>query len=218
MRPHRIVNLLLKAPACQSDCLVLRLFHCYFVPMKPLFPYLLVLSLVIVLPGRPCAQSAIQWEEFPEAIQRAQLENKKILIEVYTQWCGWCKVMDQKTFHHPEVVDYINDRYVAVRFDAEDQSDIQFKGNTYSFVKKGRNGYHELAAELMRGRLSYPTIVFLDEQLNVIQPIPGYQNPQDFQMILMYFADNYFRRVPWGRFTEQYKNRFLGQPVNRNNR
>ncbi|MEZ5030133.1 MAG: DUF255 domain-containing protein [Saprospiraceae bacterium] len=64
---------------------------------------------------------------------------------VYAPRCGWCKVMDQKTFHHPEVVDYINDRYVAVRFDAEDQSDIQFKGNTHSFVKKGKEiGYHEL--------------------------------------------------------------------------
>lgn len=58
-----------------------------------------------------------------------------------------------------------------------------------------KGSHHELAAELMRGRLSYPTIVFLDEELNVIQPIPGYQNPVDFQMILMYFADNYFRRI-----------------------
>ena len=174
--------------------------------------------MVIMLSSRLDAQTEIGWVDFPEAIQKAQLENKKILIEIYTQWCGWCKVMDQKTFHHPEVIDYINDRYVAVRFDAEDQGDIEFNGNTYSFVKKGRNGYHELAAELMRGRLSYPTIVFLDEQLNVIQPIPGYQNPDNFQMILMYFADNYFRRVPWGRFTQQYQNSATGQPVNRKDR
>lgn len=164
------------------------------------------------------AQTEIQWVGFSEAIQQAKLENKKIMIDIYTQWCGWCRVMDQKTFHHEDIVAYVDDRFIAVKFDAEYTEDIEFNGRTYSYVRKGKKGYHELAAELMRGRLSYPTIVFLDEELNVIQPIPGYQNASDFQMILMYFADNYFRHVPWDKFTMQYRNQHIGQPVNDNNR
>ncbi|MBK7343289.1 MAG: DUF255 domain-containing protein [Saprospiraceae bacterium] len=185
--------------------------------MKPVLKYFLMIGLLAFVSDAK-AQAEIHWVEFSDAVRQARLENKKIMVDIYTQWCGWCRVMDQKTFHHEDVANYVNDRYVAVKFDAEFTGDIEFNGRTYSYVRKGKKGYHELAAELMRGRLSYPTIVFLDEELNVIQPIPGYQNPVDFQMILMYFADNYFRRIPWDKFTFQYRNQRIGQPVNGNNR
>ncbi len=184
--------------------------------MKAVLKYLLLTCLMAHF-ASVAAQTEIRWVEFPEAIEQARLENKKIMVDIYTQWCGWCRVMDQKTFHHDEVVNYVNDRYIAVKFDAEYTEDIEFNGKTYSYVRRGKKGYHELAAELMRGRLSYPTIVFIDENLNVIQPIPGYQNPYDFQMILQYFADDFFRRTPWDRFTMQYKNEQIGQPVNSGN-
>ncbi len=185
--------------------------------MKAALKYFLMTCLLAML-SEVRAQTEIHWVDFTEAVQQAKLENKKIMIDIYTQWCGWCRVMDQKTFHHEDVVNYVNDRFIAVKFDAEFTEDIEFNGKTYSYVRNGKKGYHELAAELMRGRLSYPTIVFLDEELNVIQPIPGYQNASDFQMILMYFADNYFLRVPWDKFTMQYRNQYIGQPVNDNNR
>lgn len=169
--------------------------------------------LVILTIVAASAQAQVQWMDFQEAVEMAKAQHKKMVVDIYTDWCGWCKVMDQKTFHDAEVVNLLNDRYIAVRLNAETTRDITFNGQTYSFVRKGNKGYHELASELMRGRLSYPTIVFLDESLNVIQPIPGYQNPDDFQMILAYFADDYFRRIPWDRFTQQYKQLDIGQPV-----
>jgi len=151
------------------------------------------------------SQDKIQWISFQEAIQRAPVERKKIMVDVYTKWCGWCKVMDQKTFSDPEVARYVNAHYLAVKFDAEEEGTITFKGKQYNLVKQGKRSYHELAAEIMRGRLSYPTIVFLDAAMNVIQPIPGYQDSDQYLMVLRYFGENHYQRTPWDRYTQQYQ-------------
>ena len=164
------------------------------------------------------AQPEIQWVSFQEGLQQARQEHKKLLVDVYTDWCRWCKVMDQKTFQHPDVVQYVNDNYIAVRFNAESDQDIHYRGRTYSLVRNGKNSHHELAAEMMRGRLNFPTVVFLDESLNVIQPIPGYQDAENFQMILSYFAEDFFRRVPWDKYKSQVQDRVMGQPVNQRGR
>lgn len=159
-------------------------------------------------------QEQIEWFTFQEAMQRSQIEKKKVMVDVYTKWCTWCKVMDQKTFRNPEVIRYVNDHYIAVKFNAEEDITIPFKGKNYSLVKEGGKSYHELAAEIMRGRLSFPTIVFLDEQMNVIQPIPGFQDHEQYLMVLRFFGENYHQRIPWDKYTQQYKqNNGIGQPV-----
>jgi thioredoxin-related protein len=178
--------------------------------MKKLYLYTLLGA--VIFSGPVMAQDKVQWITFQEAIQRAPLEKKKIMVDVHTKWCGWCKVMDQKTFSNPEVARYINSNYLAVKFDAEEEGAITFKGKQYNLVKQGKRSYHELAAEIMRGRLSYPTIVFLDAGMNVIQPIPGYQDAEQYLMVLRYFGENHYQRTPWDRYSQQYKEN-LAQPA-----
>lgn len=163
------------------------------------------------------AQDKVQWITFQEAMQRAPVERKKVMVDVYTKWCGWCKVMDQKTFSHPEVVRYINANYLAVKFDAEEEGLITFKGKQYNLIRQGKKNYHELASEMMRGRLSYPTIVFLDAQMNIIQPIPGYQDAEQYLMVLRYFGENHHQRTPWERYRQQYEEN-LAQPARQDGR
>jgi len=150
-------------------------------------------------------QDKIDWMTLPEALKLQQFENKKIVIDLYTDWCSWCKKMDQSTFSEEIIVKLINDNYLPVKFNAEQKGDIEFQGNMYKYVRYGHKGYHELAAELTRNRLSYPTIVFLDEDLNVIQALRGYQNSARFEQILAYFAQNLHKTTPWQQFTESYK-------------
>jgi len=113
--------------------------------------------------------------------------------------------MDKTTFLNPVIVEYINKNYLPVKFDAEQKTLINFQGKDYNFVKNGRRGYHELAATITRGQLSYPTYVFLDEQMNVIQPVPGYQDEVTLEYILNYFGEDIYKKVPWKKFTEEYK-------------
>lgn len=151
------------------------------------------------------SESRIHWLTWEEALKKAEKAPRKIFVDVYTDWCGWCKRMDKATFQQPHIVKYMNEHFYAVKFNAEMKEDIVFKGKTYSFVKNGMRGHHELAAEITRGRLSYPTIVFLNEDLEVIQPIPGFKSPEDFEQIATYFGEDEHLKTPWESYQKNYK-------------
>lgn len=148
--------------------------------------------------------SKINWLSWEEAIELSQMEKKKIFIDVYTDWCGWCKKMDASTFQETYIADYINENYYAIKFNAEQKESIELNGTVYKFVKSGRRGYHELAAAIMRGKMSYPTVVFLDEQFELIQPIPGFRDAATFEMIMTYFGEDHHTEMPWKKYSSTY--------------
>jgi thioredoxin-related protein len=141
----------------------------------------------------------IEWMSFEAAIEaQAKADQpKKIFIDVYTDWCGWCKKMDKETFNNPEVAVYMQQHFYMVKLDGEGKKPIVFRGKTFSFVPSGRNGYHELAAGLMQGQLSYPTVVFLNEQAELLSPVPGYHPPESFMPIARFFGDNHYKSSTW---------------------
>ncbi len=150
-------------------------------------------------------EEAIKWLSWEEAMALSGKEKKKILLNVYTDWCGWCKRMDKATFQEPNIARYINDNFYPVKFDAEQRDELEYKGKTYKYVKNSQRGYHELAAELLKGRLSFPTVVFLDEDLNVIQSIVGFKTPQQFERIATYFAGGHYLKTPWSTYQKAYR-------------
>jgi len=146
----------------------------------------------------------INWKTIDEVEQLMKTSPKKVLIDAYTSWCGWCKRMDKNTFQHPEIANYVNDNFYAIKFDAETKETINFKGKEFNFVPGGRKGHNELAKFLLKGRLSYPTISFLNESLDLINAFPGYKQPSDFDALLNYIQKNEFASMG---FT-QYKSSF----------
>ena len=155
------------------------------------------------------AQDEIQWLTWEEMQVMQKRKARKVLIDVYTDWCGWCKRMDKNTFQKADIASYINNNYYAVKFDAEFKDDIIFNGLKYSYVKSGRKGHHELAELILKGRLSFPTVVFLDEGLKVIQPIPGYQDSRSMELIVTYFARDYYKDTPWKKYTTMYNSNMI---------
>lgn len=130
----------------------------------------------------------IEWISFEEAFEKNKTHPKPWIIDIYTDWCGWCKRLDQTTFVDSIIVDEIRTHFYAVKLDGEQKADIVLGEETYSFVESGRRGYHELPAALMNGNLSYPTIVFLSDKLQNLQPVQGYKSAKDFHPIVSFFA------------------------------
>ncbi len=149
----------------------------------------------------------VKWLTWDEATKLVETDKnpKKIFVDIYTDWCGWCKKMDQDTFQNPEVAAYMEKNFYMVKMDGEGKEPITFKGNTYKFIASGRSGYHELAAALMQGKLSYPTTIFLDEKMNMLSPLPGYQKPQPFLNIAKYFGDNIYLEKDWKTYEAKGK-------------
>ncbi|UJH69303.1 thioredoxin family protein [Allomuricauda sp. SCSIO 65647] len=145
----------------------------------------------------------IDWLTWEEAVALTKNEgnSKKVFIDVYTDWCGWCKKMDKDTFQHPEVAAYMQQNFHMVKMDAEGKEPIEYQGKTFKYVPSGKRGYHELAAALLQGRLSYPTVVFLDEDLNMLSPVPGYQKVQPFLQIARYFGEDIYKTQDWKTYS-----------------
>lgn len=149
----------------------------------------------------------VEWLSWDEAAKLAETDKspKKIFVDVYTDWCGWCKKMDKDTFQNAEVAAYMKANFYMVKLDGEGKDPIEFKGKTYNFVPSGRKGYHEFAAALLQGKLSYPTTVFLDEEMNMLSPVPGYQKPEPFLNIAKYFGDDIYKEKDWKAYSANGK-------------
>ena len=161
---------------------------------------------LMMMASRPVpVEGAVQWMTFEEAVQKSKTQKKKIFIDVYTDWCGWCKVMDKNTFSEPNVARILNEDFYPVKFNAEQTADVVFNGTTFKFVPSGNKGYHELAAALLNNKLSYPTVVFLDEEFRMIQPLAGYMKAEEFHRIIQFIGDDYYKSVTWADWQKQYK-------------
>ncbi len=142
----------------------------------------------------------INWLTWEEAVEQSKKEPKKIFVDVYTDWCTWCKKMDETTFTDPNISRYLNENYYAVKLNAQQEKDINYKGENYQFINRGVHSFHEFAWEIMNGQMKYPTVVFIDEDLEVIQSIPGFRNPFDLELFMMYFGEDKHQSQPWFRF------------------
>lgn len=145
----------------------------------------------------------IHWLTLDEAQVKMKESPRKVYMDLYTDWCGWCKVMDRKTFTNPDVIKYMNEKYYSIKFNAEQREDIRFLGKMYGF--KPEYKANELAVELMHGQMSYPTSILMEENFMNPQPIPGYQDINNMEMITKFFGDNLYKKQKWEDYSKQFK-------------
>lgn len=143
----------------------------------------------------------INWLSWEEAYELNKTTPKKIFVDIYTDWCGWCKKMDKSTFMDPALVDYMSENFYAVKFNAEQKEDIDWSGNTFKFVNSGRRGVHQLAYSLLNGKTGYPSFVLLDEEFSRIMISPGFKTPEDMMPELVFANQEKYKEMTW----EDYK-------------
>jgi len=170
-----------------------------------------ILILILVV-GITQAQE-IKWMSMNEALAAQKKEPKKIMMDAYTTWCGPCKMMDKNTFTNKDVVSYINKNFYAVKFDAEGTEKITYKDFTYTNPnydanRKGRNSQHFLADALKI--TGYPSLVFFDENADVIAPIMGYRTPEQVEIFLKMIAKDDYKKLTTADAWEEYSSNFKG--------
>ncbi len=167
-------------------------------------------AMTFLLVAGAIAQSTVtlKWHTLAEAKELNKTTPKKFLIDIYTDWCGWCKVMDQKTFQHTKIAAIIDQYFYAVKFNAEKDADVEYKGKVYKLIfdPNTKKAYHELTTVLFNNQSrGYPTICYMDEEMNIIQAISGYQTPEQIEPVLKFFGTNSYKSTPWETYTGTFQ-------------
>jgi len=170
------------------------------------------LTVILLLTAACLTSSAqdIKWYGFQEAVELCKKQPKKIFIDVYTDWCGWCKVYDRNTFSNPAIAEYMNKHYYPVKFNAEGNDTIHFQGHVFTNpggnLGGNRKPTHPLAVSLLNGKMSYPSVVFMNEKFQLLHVQPGYLSPEQFAPFMVYFGEEiYNTKTTWEEFNKTFK-------------
>ncbi|MBR1769305.1 MAG: DUF255 domain-containing protein [Bacteroidales bacterium] len=174
--------------------------------MKKQSLFILSLTLLFALCG--FSQTKVNWTDVNKAVSLSEKKDKPIFIDCYTSWCGWCKVLDEKTFSNDTIAGILNYYYYPVKFDAEGQEDITIKGHVYHAIKNpnGKKGTHELMKYLWEGQQGggYPSLVIRKGDFSPITVEMGYRTPDNLEPILIYFAEGYNKKMSFEKFEKNY--------------
>lgn len=151
---------------------------------------------------KPEAKEKIQWLTVKEVSQKMKEEPRLVLIDLYTNWCYWCKVMDKKTYNNDKVIAYINKNFYAVKLNAESKETIEWENK--KFIYNPGNKVNDFALYLSNGQLSFPTTVIFPQIDKDPAAIPGFMTPKEMESILKYFGEGLYKTQNYQEFSRTF--------------
>jgi len=131
------------------------------------------------------AQEAKMWVPFNDGMAIAAKEKRHVVIDFYTSWCHWCKVMDRETFSNPDVKKYLAENFVTIRINAESTKDtLDYGGVKYTPVT--------LAQRF--GVRGFPSLAYLDRNGELVTVVPGFVPAKTFLPLLQYVQKECYRQ------------------------
>lgn len=171
--------------------------------LKPLWIYALIMFTVGINKVPSTGKEKIQWLTLEEAQVKMQNDPKPVIIDLYTKWCYWCKVMDKKTYTNQKVINYINQNFYAVKLDAEARKTIQWEDKDFKFNPD--MNVNDISLYLTNGQLSFPTTIIYTSVNEAPANIPGFMAPDEIEPFLKYFGEQKYKKQTFQDFLKGFR-------------
>lgn len=179
--------------------------------MKKYLLIILLYSSVVASQTPDKEGSLVKWITLDEAMEKVKAQQKPVIIDFYTDWCGWCKTMMKTTYADPNLALYINTYFYPVKFNAEGKDTVEFLGEKYFPVSDKPRTPHPLAAKLLNNKLMYPTTLFLNgfekdkNEFKTNMIASGYLEAKKIEPILVFVLENASRNASYDDFNKYFQ-------------
>jgi thioredoxin-related protein len=161
--------------------------------MKKYFLLILLASVFTFISVHAGGKTEIKWRKFNTGLAEAKKTNKKVFIDVYTDWCKWCKKLDAEVYSDQTVIDYINKHYVPVKMNGESNDSVHFKDQSFT----------ESTLSQAFGVTGFPTLIFLASNGDPINKLGSYLPKEQLLQIAEYIGEDYYKNKTWDDFVKQ---------------
>jgi thioredoxin-related protein len=167
--------------------------------------FLLIIFLFILCSAKvnPTVHDKLDWMKMDDLTEKMKSNPKPAIIDIYTNWCYWCKVMDKKTYNNTKVVSYINDHFYPVKLNAETREIVEWKNKKFNFNENYK--INDFAVYVSSGEIGFPTTVIIpDENADPIS-FRGFLEPKEIEPILKYFGEGAYKTQTYTVYKSTFK-------------
>ena len=140
--------------------------------------------------GADSSSGKIQWHSYNDGVTLARIQNKKLLIDVYADWCGWCKKMDSDIYTDENIRTIVAGNFIAVKLNAESSTNVTV----------GTDQLDEAGLARALGVTGYPTTIFLESGAEPITKIAGYMEAKEFATVLRFIGEDHYKNTTFEQF------------------
>ncbi|MES2133485.1 MAG: DUF255 domain-containing protein [Bacteroidota bacterium] len=153
-------------------------------------------------------EGLVKWLSLKEAQELNKKQPKPFIIDIYTDWCGWCKHMMKTTYSNPNIAAYINTFYYPVKFNAETKDTIEYNGKIYKPTSPSPKTPHELAIKFLGNSLSYPSTIFVSNNFEYNLLSQGFMEEKKLEPLLVYTVENIYKAAQYEDYAKQFEHTF----------
>jgi thioredoxin-related protein len=158
--------------------------------------------LSICISSSPATSKKDLWQSWKEVNEKIVTDEKPLLIDIHTNWCYYCKVMDATTYKNDSVYSYLKQHFYRFKFNAEGKDSIVWQSKVFKY--NNRYQCHDFAVYLTRGNIVYPTTVIITPGAQPFY-MHGQLKPEEMEMLLKYFGERDYKRMPIEDFAKTFK-------------